>query len=181
MLYILCVEVLACAVRSRSDIEGFLIPGAKGLQYKVGMYADDTTGFVKSIGSLERLFTVVKIYEKGSGAKLNVSKTEAMWLGTWKSRSDEPLGLSWVPKMKILGVVFGQTTELDNWQPRLEKLEKHLNLWKSRSLSLVGKSLIVNTLGISKLLYIATILPLPKWVITKVNNLIWPFIWGSRI
>ena len=74
MLYILCVEVLACAVRSRSDIKGFLIPGAKGLQYKVGMYADDTTGFVKSIGSLECLFTVVKIYEKGSGAKLTYPK-----------------------------------------------------------------------------------------------------------
>ena len=63
----------------------------------------------------------------------------------------------------------------------LKKLEDHLNLWKSRSLSLVGKSLIVNTIGISKLLYLATILPVPKWVISEVNNLIWPFLWGCRM
>ena len=60
--------------------------------------------------------------------------------------------------MKILGVVFGQVTELDNWQPKLEKLEKHLNLWKSHSLSYVGKSLIIDVLAISKLLYLVSVL-----------------------
>ena len=39
----------------------------------------------------------------------------------------------------------------DNWQTRLEKLESKLNSWKPRSLSFVGKALIVNVLGASKL------------------------------
>ena len=39
----------------------------------------------------------------------------------------------------------------------------------------------MNTIGISKLLYLATILPVPKWVISEVNNLIWPFLWGCRM
>ena len=181
MLYVLCVESLACKIRSCSEIEGFLLPGAKGVQYKVGVYADDTTSLVKSVRSLWALFNVIQIYERGSGAKLNVSKTEAMWLGGWRSRTDQPFGLTWVPKMKILGFVFGQNTEHDNWQPKLKKLEKQLNLWKSRSLSLVGKSLIVNTLGISKLLYLATILSVPRWVVSELNNLIWPFLWGCRM
>ena len=51
------------------------------------------------------------------------SKTEAMWLGAWRSRTDQPYGLTWVSKMKILGVVFGHETESDNWQPKLKKLE----------------------------------------------------------
>ena len=73
-----------------------------------------------------------------------------MWLGAWKCRPDEPLGLTWVRKMKILGVIFGtEPIEEDNWQPKLNKLEKSLNLWKSRSLSFVGKSMIVNVLGLS--------------------------------
>ena len=43
--------------------------------------------------------------------------------------------------MKILGVLFGVVdTERDNWQPKLNKLEKSLNLWKSCSLSLLGKA-----------------------------------------
>ena len=181
MLYILCVETLACQIRSCSQIEGFLLPGANGSQYKVSIYADDTTSLVKSVYSLAALFRVINVYERGSGAKLNVSKTEAMWLGAWRSRADQPFGLTWVTKMKILGVVFGQNAESDNWRPKLKKLENHLNFWKSRSLSLVGKSLIVNTIGISKLLYLATILPVPQWVISEVNNLIWPFLWGCRM
>ncbi len=181
MLYILCVESLACKIRSCPRIEGFLLPGAKGTQYKVGLYADDTTSLVKSVRSLENLFDVIRLYERGSGAKLNVSKTEAMWLGAWRDRTDQPFGLTWVKKMKILGVIFGQVSEAGNWQPKLDKLENHLNLWKSRSLSLVGKSLIVNVLGISKLLYLATVLPIPRWVIAKLNNLIWPFLWGCKI
>ena len=43
------------------------------------------------------------------------------------------------------------TTEHDNWKPKLEKLEKCLNLWKLRSLSLVGKTVIINLLGASKI------------------------------
>ena len=107
MLYILCVEVLACKVRASCDIEGFLLPGAGGVQFKVGQYADDTTSLVKYVASLHNLFREIKLYELGTGAKLNVSKTEAMWLGAWKDRTDQPLGLTWVRKLKILGVVFG--------------------------------------------------------------------------
>ena len=62
-------------------------------------------------------------------------------------------GLTWVSKMKILGVWFNNgtvNTKPDNWLPRLCKLEANLNLWKSRALSLVGKVLIINVLGASK-------------------------------
>lgn len=106
MLYILCVEVLAAKVRNTPAIEGFLLPGARGKCFKVGQYADDTTGFLKSLLSLRVLLDVISFYEKGSGAKLNRSKSEAMWVGSWKTRDDQPFGLTWVKKMKILGVFF---------------------------------------------------------------------------
>ena len=96
MLCVLCVEVLACRIRDSPAIEGFLLPGAGGVQFKVGQYADDTTAFVKNDSSLFSLFDAIAFYERGSGAKLNLSKTEAMWLGAWKDRLDEPLGLTWV-------------------------------------------------------------------------------------
>ena len=41
--------------------------------------------------------------------KLNRSKTEAMWLGVWTSCPLTSDGLSWVTKMKILGVGFGNS------------------------------------------------------------------------
>ena len=182
MLYILCVEVLACKVRDCPDIDGFLLPGAGGIHFKVGQYADDTTAIVKNDRSLVSLFRAISLYERGTGAKLNVSKTEAMWLGAWKDRQDKPLGLKWVQKMKILGIVFGTVdVNRDNWEPRLSKLDKSLSLWKPRSLSLIGKVLILNILGLSKLLYVSRVLDPPRWVYDKLNRVIWPFLWGARL
>lgn len=182
LLYVICVEALACLIRDSTEIEGFLLPGAKGKRAKMRLYADDTTVILKDFPSLVNLFKVISIYEARSGAKLNMSKTEAMWLGAWRDRSDEPLGLSWVQKVKILWVTFGTVpVEQDNWQPKLNKLEKSLNLWKLRSLSLIGKSLVVNILGLSKLLYLARTLIMPNWVLSRINQLVWPFLWGSRM
>ena len=116
MLYVLCVEALAYKIRDSPEIEGFLLPGARGLQFKVSQYADDTTAFVKDEKSLLALFEKISVFEKGSGAKLNKAKTEALWLGAWKNRSDEPLGLSWVKNTKILGIFFRSVNvERDVW------------------------------------------------------------------
>ena len=113
--------------------------GLGGIQFKVGQHADDTTAIVKNDRSLVSLFRAISLYEKGTGAKLNVSKTEPMWLGAWTDRQDRSLGLKGVQKMKIFGVVFGTVdVNRDNWEPRLSKLDKSLSLWKSRSLSLIG-------------------------------------------
>ena len=78
LLYVLRVEVLASLIRSSPGIEGFLLPGARGLQARVRLYADDTTAILRDLPSLTNLFDCVTVYENGSGAKLNRSKTEAM-------------------------------------------------------------------------------------------------------
>ena len=46
---------------------------------------------------------------------------------------------------------------------------------------MVGKSLVINVLGVSKLLYLARVLVTPRWVIDRFNSLIWNFLWGSKI
>ena len=182
MLYVLCVEVLACKIRASPDVKGFLLPGAGGLEFRVCQYADDTTAFVKDERSLHALFNIIGDFERGSGAKLNRTKTEALWLGAWRDRPDEPLGLSWVKKAKILGIVFGSVNvDRDNWEPRLSKLDQCVSRWKNRSLSLIGKVLILNILGFSKLLFVSAILSPPQWVYDRINRIIWPFLWGSRI
>ena len=105
-----------------------------------------------------------------------------MWLGAWKERQDQPFGLTWICKMKILGVIFGTVqTEIDNWQPKINKLEKVLNLWKSRSLFFIGKVLIINVIGLSKFFYLARVLIVPTWILGRVNRVIWFFLWGTRI
>ena len=57
--------------------------------------------------------------------------------------------------------------------PKINKLEKALNLWRARSLSLKGKALIINALGLNKLLYLAKVLIVPAWVFARVNSIVW--------
>ena len=84
--------------------------------------------------------------------------------------------------MKVLGIIaFGnvKNVERDNSEPRLSKVNKMLSLWRFRSLSLVGKVLILNTLDFSKLFYLSRILEPPKWVYGRIKGLIWPFFCGA--
>ena len=67
-----------------------------------------------------------------------------------------------------------------NWEPRISKLDKCVSAWKKRSLSLIGKVLVLNILGLSKLFFVSSILAPPRWVCDRVNSIIWPFLWGSR-
>ena len=46
---------------------------------------------------------------------------------------------------------------------------------------MVGKYLVINVLGVSKLLYLARVLVAPRWMIDRFNSLIWNFLWGSKI
>ena len=106
LLYVLVSEVLSTQIHNCIDIEGFLLPGVGGLQFKISPYADDATCILKSERSLCRVLSVVHRFELGSGAKLNTSKSEAMWLGRWRDRGDSPFGLKWVTNIRILGVFF---------------------------------------------------------------------------
>ena len=71
LLNVQCVEALACQIRNCPEIRGFLLPGAHGRQARVRIYADDTTTILKDLFPLRRLFDLISIYERGSGAKLN--------------------------------------------------------------------------------------------------------------
>lgn len=70
MLYILCIEVLACKIRACRDIEGFLLRRADGKQFKVGQYADDTRPLLRTLCHLiicfEKLIytSVVRCFER---------------------------------------------------------------------------------------------------------------------
>ena len=168
LLYVICAEVLSSNIRSDNSIEGFLLPGSSGQCFKMRQYADDSTCFLKSLYSLDCLFILLSKYEVGTGAKLNVSKCEAMWLGAWKTCPLTPHGIQWVNKMKVLGVWFGNGTIAvtpENWLPRLSKLENNLDLWKTRSLSMTGKITVINILGASKFWFLGKVLLTPEWVV----------------
>jgi len=77
--------------------------------------------------------------------------------------------LKW-PKEPIcaLGIFFSYNTEHANklnFEEKINNLVKTLNGWKRRKLTLLGRINIVKTLGLSKLIYNASVLSISKHLV----------------
>ena len=79
-LFILSVEILAEAIRSKREITGIKI---QDTQFKLSQYADDTTLILEgSEESFKASLTLIEAFGKMSGLKPNDRKTEALWIGS---------------------------------------------------------------------------------------------------
>ena len=153
-------------------------------EFKLSQYADDTTCLVEDTSSASKLFEKVDLFRLCSGLELNRSKTEALWLGSNKNRTDTPFGIRW-PKdyVNTLGICFTTDPNISyskNLESRLLSLEKCLNVWSSRDLTLYGKINIVKSLALSKLFFVAAVLPIPDDFIKNVNKQVVEFIWNHK-
>ena len=59
-------------------------------------------------------------------------------------------------------------------------MKAKLDIWRARSLSLLGKCLIVKCLGISHLIYTASMLTIPNTYIPTIKSAIFSFIWNNK-
>ena len=141
LLYVLVAEVLACSIRADPRIKGFVSPG-RLTPSPISQYADDTSLIV---GSIRACFEVYDAYERGSGSKLNLSKSKGLWLGPWANRSDPLVALDWSSvKIKVLGVFLGPgNLDHDNWKPRITAVENTFTSWRQRILSFQGVLLLL--------------------------------------
>lgn len=180
LLYVICLEPFANKIRSLEEIKGLKLFGTNS-EAKFSAYADDSTGILTTDTSIHLYFHWVKLFGRISGSKVNYDKSKGMFFGKWKTRSDHPFGISWVKSLKILGYYFGTDTDADEtWSKAFQKFDKTLNLWRLRKLSLKGKSTVLNSLGWSKILYLATASIIPAHYETLLTRSCFGFIWNSK-
>ena len=93
------------AIRQSASIKGIKI--APGKTAKLAQYADDTTVFVKDTQSINNLFDLLGKFESVSGLRINQSKSELLWLGSWHLRKDKILNLKLSEEpIYALGIFF---------------------------------------------------------------------------
>ena len=182
LLYVLYAEVLACNIRANPSISGLALPGESQPLPVISQYADDTTLVVTSDRAITACFNTYSLFEKGSGSRLNLDKCRGLWLGPWKDRQHPPVDLQWCSdKIKVLGIYVGPTvTDEDNWRPRISAVENVLHSWRQRSLSLSGRALIINSLALSRIWYVASMVPMPDSVSRELNTAIFKFFWKGK-
>jgi hypothetical protein len=119
-----------------------------------------------------------------SGLRINIDKTEAMCIGSLKTDKTISLfNIKWTNgPIKTLGItISNDLTEMlqNNFEPRILDVQNVLNIWFSRNLSLKGKVTILKSLILPKLLYVASVLPVPIDIMTVVDNMIIKFFWNN--
>ena len=104
-----------------------------------------------------------------------------MWIGSLKECKEEFFGIKW-PKIpiKALDVYFTYDQKLlkeKNFIERLDSIKKLINIWSSRCLSIYGKVTIIKSFLIPKFVYVCSLLPTPKEIVNKLNQLLFKFLW----
>ena len=182
-LVILCAEVLGSAIRKEQSIRGINV---LGVECKISQYADDTTLILDgSKSSLQKALNLLDIFANISGLHVNYEKTEALWIGELH-KSTEILfpqrKIKWA-RRKALGIWFstckGETVKL-NYDERKEKLDKLIENWQFRRLTLLGKITVIKSLLASQLVYILTPLPTQQKALEEINRALYTFLWDGR-
>ena len=184
-LFILCAEILGAAIRRDKLIRGIQISDK---ECKVSQYADDTTLILDGTKpSLERSFLLLDIFAKLSGLKVNLEKTEALWIGSFKNRTDKlaiKQNIKWTyRKVKSRGVWFSTIEEEAatlNYQEKKEKISKILSCWQLRRLTLIGKITVIKSLAASQLVYVLSPLPSSQPYLKEIHQILYNFLWDGK-
>ena len=183
LLYVLIAETFACLVRDENQIKGIDLPNS-AQRSVISQYADDTTLTLSDFHSVEQCFNLINIYERASGARINMTKTEGLLCGSLRNRgaSQSVIPIKWTTdKIKVLGLWVGnQDTDHENWSSKLDKFCATLQSWRHRDLSYRGKVCVINQLAASVLWYTASILVMPQWVERALEKALWSFFWGHK-
>ena len=178
LLYILYAEPLLVYIERK--VTGSIFPGLKNVEG----YCDDLNVLTTNEEDLLVVDRAIVKFESISGAILSRNrKCEVIGFGKWKDREIWPLHyVRSVKEIKVFGIIIMNSYRdllKSNWNYRIKNFESALMSWTSRSLvSIYQRVQIINTFAMSRLYYLASILPLPEMSAKKLDQLIGKFIWG---
>ena len=186
-IFLLCAEVMAIMIRENKQIQGIPV---NDIVYLLSQYADDFDVFSQPTHqSIKALFDVLGHFNKISGFQVNYDKTTVYRIGSIRKTNAKcyvDKELHWTnDPINILGVYVhhndNEVLEL-NYKPLMSKIKAILTSWKRRSLSLIGKVQIINTLTASLFVYRMMTLPtITNNYVKQFDNMVKEFLWdGGR-
>ncbi len=179
-LFIMVLEMLCLSIRRSKDVQGITV-GTKKI--KLGLFADDLTGFLKNDHSLINFLKLVEAFGDCSGLRINLDKSKVMILGNrghCSLRNDiEIRNLKIKHLVKILGVHFTYNQRAKrrlNFDEIVTSIKQKLHIWRWRDLTIMGRIQIVKTFIIPILLYRVSMICLDQEFVKELNKIIFEFI-----
>ena len=116
------------------------------------------------------------------GRQVNLETTEALWIGSFKNRTDKlaiKQNIKWTyQNVKSLGAWFSTIEEeaaMLNNQEKKEKISKILSCWQLRRLTLVGKITVIKSLAASQFVYVLSPLPSSQPYLKEIHQILFYF------
>lgn len=143
-------------------------------------FADDTVVMIGCPKDLTSFHQCVQLYQLASNALLNQSKTIAITVG----KPSFMCPISTCPPstpFRHLGVLFN-SYGVDckaNESLLLSKIQKMITVWRSKKISLYGRCIGANVFVLSRLWYLAHIVPFSTNFFTQLTRFLQHWLWPS--
>ena len=182
--FLVIAEILALALRHNDNIDGLTIHDIRNL---LNQFADDMDIFsVASESSIRTIYEELDKFKLQSGFTVSYDKTTMYRIGSLRHSDATMYNLDqfiWSNEdITVLGVTIAHNNVLEkNYQDIVGKAKRVLDSWQNRSLSLMGKVQVINTMVGSLFVYKMLVLPhIPQGVVKKLYNLFREFIWNKK-
>ena len=186
LLFVIAAEFFANKIRNNNNIKGVCFDETEGqFELKILQYADDTTFFVKDCESLETILNELENFGRVAGPKINKEKTALLWIGSiekrWKLQNTD---LIWTDgPVKYLGFSISMDEQVAcnvDWDDKMEKMQRLLDNWRKRNLTLFGRVMIIKSLALSQVVHLLMFNQVPPSIITRLNKMFFRFLWKTK-
>jgi exonuclease III len=184
-LFTLTTEPFLLLCNEKLRDYGLKIPSSQNETLVTSAYADDITVFITQDEGFTHMLQSFMVYGAISGARLNIHKSKGLFVGRWRSRTDQPLGFEWNEQGgKYLGIHLGNTEawQQKNWTELENKTKAILQKWErvSQATSYLDRKLILNQLVGAKMTHILTILQPTAQFLDLMHKMMVNFIWQGK-
>ena len=181
ILYIIYIEPLLLylervAVGLRLDVN---IPQC------IEAYCDDINILTNSLSDFLVVDMAVKKFEAVSGAILSrAKKSKVIGFRSWKDKTDWPLDyLKPVKEIKVFGIFLMDSYRSmikKNWDFRFDKFDNVIKSWAPRILETLSQRVeVLRLFALSRVFYVASILPIRVTMVRKFERVMGKFLWNS--
>ena len=148
-------------------------------------YCDDVNILTNRMSDFLVLDEAVRKFEAVSGAILSrEKKCKVLGFGTWKNEERWPLDyIKSVKEIKIFGIFVMDSYRgmiKKNWEFRFEKFQNIVKSWSPRILDTLNQRVeVLKMFALSRVYYVASILPIRKTMIKKFEKEMGNFVWRA--
>ena len=176
-LFIVTGQVMLEKIKENSSIKGICIGD---LEKIIAQFADNTQLFLENRESVEKIVVFLNELKTNTGLKVNYEKSSIHRIGNVKKFECKE-NFVWDPGgLPILGVDACLPAELQ-YNQILQRAQSILNQWETRSIPLLAKVTIINSLIASLFVYSMQVLDNPSQdFYFKFDNMIDNYLWTGK-